>query len=166
MVAYSYTDELTGLLNRRSFEDDMSKLKKRPTLRYITFVALDVNSLKRMNDTSGHVAGDELIRAAAIIIRDTFAPFGKCYRIGGDEFVAILDKPVGDMAALMDEFEDTLSGWHGQYVKQVSVSCGTACADEMPDCSVEELLAAADDAMYKKKKEYYSRAENNQRRER
>lgn len=166
MVAYSYTDELTGLLNRRSFEDDMSKLKKRPTLRYITFVALDVNSLKRMNDTRGHMAGDELIKAAAIIIRDTFAPFGKCYRIGGDEFVAILDKPVGDMAALLDEFEDTLSGWHGKYVKQVSVSCGIACADEMPGCSVEELLAAADEEMYKKKKEYYSRAENNQRRER
>jgi GGDEF domain-containing protein len=80
--------------------------------------------------------------------------------------VAILDKPVGDLAALMDEFEDILSGWHGQYVKQISVSYGTACADEMPGCSVQAMMAAADEEMYKKKKEYYSRAENNQRRER
>jgi diguanylate cyclase (GGDEF)-like protein len=164
MFAYSYTDGLTGLLNRRSFEDDISKLKKRPTLKHITFAALDVNSLKRMNDTHGHMAGDELIKAAAVIIRDTFAPYGKCYRTGGDEFLAILDKPVEDMAALLDEFEDTLSGWHGQYVTRISVSCGFVCADDYPGYSVEQLLAIADEEMYRKKKEYYSRAENDQRR--
>jgi diguanylate cyclase (GGDEF)-like protein len=164
MFAYSYTDGLTGLLNRRSFEDDIGKLKKRSSLKNVTFAALDVNSLKRMNDTQGHMAGDELIKAAAVIIRDTFAPYGKCYRTGGDEFLAILDKPVGDMAALLDEFEDALSGWHGQYVTRISVSCGFACADDYPGYSVEQLLAIADEEMYKKKKEYYSRAENDQRR--
>jgi diguanylate cyclase (GGDEF)-like protein len=164
MLAYSYTDGLTGLLNRRSYEDAVGKLKKRQTLKHITFAALDVNSLKRMNDTQGHLAGDELIKAAAVIIRDTFAPYGKCYRIGGDEFLAILDRPVGDMAALLDELEDSLAGWHGQYVTQISVSCGFACADDYPDYSVEELLAVADEEMYRKKKEYYNRKENDQRR--
>ena len=83
-------DSLTGLLNRTAFNHFEEQLKEQNNGKCL-FVQLDVNYLKKVNDTYGHTEGDRHIIAAASIIHETFGKYGKVYRVGGDEFVAVLD---------------------------------------------------------------------------
>ena len=55
------------------------------------FVSLDVNGLKTINDTQGHAAGDELIKAAASCMKKCIGSYGRVYRTGGDEFIALIN---------------------------------------------------------------------------
>lgn len=82
----AYQDGLTELLNRTSFMEDMESLKD---IKNGLIAVYDVNYLKQVNDTYGHSEGDRLIKKAADEIRINLSAFGKCYRIGGDEFVFI-----------------------------------------------------------------------------
>lgn len=82
----AYEDGLTGLLNRTSFMDELEELKD---YKQGLIAVLDINDLKNVNDTYGHLEGDNLIKEAASNIDDYLSSFGKCYRIGGDEFVFI-----------------------------------------------------------------------------
>lgn len=83
-------DSLTGLLNRTAFNYFEASLKER-TEGKCMFVQLDVNYLKKVNDTYGHSEGDRHILAAASVLRESFGQYGKVYRVGGDEFIAVLD---------------------------------------------------------------------------
>ena len=83
----SNIDKMTGCFNRRSYEEDLSKMSANDQFIYIS---MDVNGLKIINDSHGHAAGDELICGAAACMRSCFDKYGKVYRIGGDEFVAVL----------------------------------------------------------------------------
>ena len=118
-------------------------------------VCIDINSLKFVNDTNGHLAGDELIKNAASHIVNTLK--GRAYRAGGDEFVVI--KEQASEEKLQEELERlrTLMSKDG-----ISIAIGSACRH----CtgSIEELINEADKAMYKNKAEFYSRAENDRRR--
>ena len=78
---------MTGLYNRASYDKDIQSVNPQ---EYFKLVSMDVNGLKRENDTYGHAAGDEMIMSAADCLKKVIAPYGKCYRIGGDEFTAIL----------------------------------------------------------------------------
>ena len=87
----AYIDALTGLKNRRAYFEDCVDLTKRLVIKNIkdlTVIYMDVNNLKHVNDTLGHDDGDMLIIDASIIIKATFGD--KTYRIGGDEFVAVV----------------------------------------------------------------------------
>ena len=90
MEKLAYNDGLTGLLNRLAFTQEENRIKEKESGKFI-FVQLDINFLKQVNDNYGHAEGDRFIIAAANLINDTFGRYGKCYRIGGDEFFAILD---------------------------------------------------------------------------
>ena len=95
LIYTSNTDELTRCLNRHAYENDMKKLNLSEEWVYIS---ADLNGLKQTNDSYGHMAGDELICAAADCMRDSFHEYGKVYRIGGDEFAVIItaeSKPGG-----------------------------------------------------------------------
>lgn len=85
----SFEDSLTGLFNRNKFNLDMQDFEK-ILLSRLGVAAIDLNGLKRVNDRMGHSAGDHLICRAANHIASMFA--GRCYRIGGDEFVVIDSK--------------------------------------------------------------------------
>lgn len=89
MKKIAYTDALTGLSNRTAYYEKEEALKK--SEKNCTFVLLDINWLKTVNDEYGHAEGDRHIAAAAKIIGDSLSELGTCYRIGGDEFAAILD---------------------------------------------------------------------------
>lgn len=83
-------DELTGILNRRGFmEKAMQLINSTEKKDAILFIA-DLDHLKEINDSFGHVAGDFALRASAKILEDTFGEEGQVARIGGDEFVAVL----------------------------------------------------------------------------
>ena len=90
MEKLAYNDGLTGLLNRLAFTQEENRIKEKESGKYV-LVQLDINFLKQVNDNYGHAEGDRFIIAAAELINDTFGRYGKCYRIGGDEFFAILD---------------------------------------------------------------------------
>jgi diguanylate cyclase (GGDEF)-like protein len=158
----SYNDDMTGLYNRRAYDDTLSQLMTKDSLKNITVVVFDVNGLKRINDTMGHAAGDELIKAAAKIIKDSFGEYGKCFRIGGDEFVAILDKPIKNLRATSFKFEYEQAKWKGNLVDGITISFGIVSGSDI-DCSIDELIFHADEQMYKRKRKYYNNSEHNRR---
>ncbi len=89
MKKMAYTDALTGLSNRAAYHEK-EKILKNSEKNY-TIALLDINWLKTVNDEYGHAEGDKHIIAAATAIRDSLSALGTCYRIGGDEFAAILN---------------------------------------------------------------------------
>lgn len=84
----AYTDMLTGLFNRRAFEEKMDELdEKKSNYAVIVF---DLNYLKKVNDTMGHEEGDRLLKSFSTVLHDVFADAGMVCRIGGDEFVVLI----------------------------------------------------------------------------
>lgn len=83
-------DTLTGLYNRRSFESKLVGLTGQ-TLKRITMISIDINGLKFINDTLGHLIGDTMIMKAGTIISQVFGEEGHVARIGGDEFGVIIE---------------------------------------------------------------------------
>jgi diguanylate cyclase (GGDEF)-like protein len=159
----SYQDKLTEIYNRRAYDDDLSKLREQSSLENIIIIALDVNGLKQINDSLGHSAGDELVIESARLIQKIWGPYGKCYRTGGDEFMAVLTKPVDNIDVLAECFEKEMADWHGRKVEHLNISYGIVCASDYQDASIDELVFFADEKMYKKKREYYHAAKNDRR---
>lgn len=156
----SNTDELTKCLNRRAYEVDKQKLNLDGEWAYIS---LDLNSLKKANDTLGHSAGDELICAAANCMKFAFASYGKIYRIGGDEFVALLTQSVTDLESILQVFDSSIQDWHGKYSNSISVSYGVVKSSEQSFDSIHSVSKLADERMYKSKYEYYNMSGNDRR---
>ena len=111
-------------------------------------VVLDVNDLKKINDTEGHEAGDKYICDACEIICRTFKR-SPVYRVGGDEFVVISQD---EDYARSEELVDIIAKHNGEAVSKggVIIACGMAKYDK-EDC-VAEVFEAADKKMYENKK--------------
>lgn len=154
LIETSNTDELTGCFNRRAYEKDIAHLKKETEFIY---VSMDVNGLKIINDSLGHAAGDELLRGASYCIRKSFDDYGKVYRIGGDEFVAIVFTTPERFGEIQAEFEQTVEHWTGEQIETMTISYGVVTSKEKKWESLSEIAHAADIRMYEKKALYYSR---------
>ncbi|WP_461884231.1 sensor domain-containing diguanylate cyclase [Fusicatenibacter sp.] len=154
LIETSNTDELTGCLNRRAYEKDIARLKKETEFIY---VSMDVNGLKIVNDSLGHAAGDELLKGASYCIRKAFEDYGKVYRIGGDEFVAIVFTTPERFGGIRKEFEQTVENWTGEQIESMTISYGIVTSKEKKWESISEMAYAADIRMYEKKALYYSR---------
>lgn len=150
----SNTDELTKCYNRHAYETDIHALDLNQEWIYLS---LDLNGLKHANDTYGHAAGDELIKAAADCMKEVFYKYGKVYRVGGDEFVVLLDKHVNDFNTLIQSFETKVDNWHGELVTSMGISYGVVFSKEQTWQSVEDVSKIADDRMYKSKWLYYQK---------
>lgn len=147
----AYLDPLTGLLNRRALDERAASCFAVPdgTARRVTVVVADVNGLKRVNDTHGHLAGDQLLKSVAATLADRFAGFPGVLvaRVGGDEFTVVVPgQPVEAVVAVADELCRVSWGT----VTPADVSCGAATAELSPDSSVQpgDLFVAADRAQY------------------
>lgn len=153
----SFIDEITNLFNRRAYERDMKNIRfsSKNNVVYLTF---DLNSLKRINDSMGHQEGDKAIKIAALCIHDIFSEFGKCYRIGGDEFVSILKCPNDYIETLIINLNEYIDYYNVKRNKKVSISIGYASSSEENVSSMQELASIADKRMYENKKQFY---ENN-----
>ena len=158
----SNTDELTKCLNRRAYDSDMENLDLNTEWVYIS---LDLNGLKKANDTLGHSAGDELICAAANCMKFAFASYGKIYRIGGDEFVVLIHESVSNIDSILQVFDMTIHDWHGKYSNSISVSYGVVKSSEQDFDSIHSVSKLADERMYKSKYEYYNMSGNDRRRQ-
>lgn len=148
-------DELTGLYNRTAYEDEIEDLKE--TLEEtLVYAAIDLNGLKVVNDTLGHAAGDEIICGAAECIRTTLEKYGKVFRVGGDEFVAIFNADETTLQSLKEKLEATTQQWKGTLVTSLTLSVGFVTRKECPDLSIVELAKVADKRMYNAKALFYA----------
>ena len=153
LIYTSNTDELTRCLNRRAYENDINKLKLDDEWIYIS---IDLNGLKRANDSYGHAAGDELICAAADCMKNSFHEYGKVYRVGGDEFVVIITERTEQFEDMRQSFDVNVANWSGELVNSMSVSYGWVFSTEINWDSVYEISKAADERMYESKERFYN----------
>ncbi len=153
LLHISTTDELTGLYNRRSYDQDISRYNDHRIEDDLVIISIDVNGLKQVNDTKGHTAGDELIRGAADCIADAISSIGKVYRTGGDEFLAVINTDVPD--SITEKIRKNAANWHGELVDALSLSIGYAAHKDYKSASASELEKISDDKMYEDKALYY-----------
>lgn len=156
LVLQSNTDGFTGFYNRRAYENDMAEYRNSKLQKDWTYVSLDINGLKTTNDTYGHDAGDELIDGAARCMRFSFGNYGKIYRIGGDEFVAIILAKSEVLEDIKADFAYNMANWSGELIASLAVSAGYVSAGEHPELNVDELAKLADERMYENKTAYYN----------
>ena len=145
-------DPLTGIANRYSYEQDLNTIDFNGD--FVVF-SVDINGLKRANDNYGHKAGDELICGAADTITEVLTAYGKCYRTGGDEFIALAHVGEDKIEDILHELNKKAEKWSGKEIKELSLSAGAASKKEFPNYSIDELVSEADQRMYKIKSEYY-----------
>lgn len=156
LILKSNTDELTSLKNRHCFEEDLIEYKKNGMPDNLVIFSVDVNGLKLTNDSMGHIAGDELLYGTASCLRTVFGSYGNVYRVGGDEFIAIITIDPKRIDYLLDDLKNTTSQWSGRLINELSVSCGYAMRSEYKDWTIEQLQEHADKMMYDKKSSYYA----------
>ncbi|MDO4496242.1 MAG: sensor domain-containing diguanylate cyclase [Bacteroidales bacterium] len=161
LVKASNEDKLTNMLNRNAYETRIQGLLGH-SIRNITFVSIDVNGLKKVNDTLGHSAGDELICGAAQCIRSYFGNQGLCYRLGGDEFAVILSNCEHESQQIINEFHELVDQWQGTYVKKLSISMGVVRSSDYESVTIEKLVEYADMAMYREKEAFYEKQKTGQ----
>lgn len=144
-----YADELTGLSNRRCMDDHFAILVESAARagQPLAVIMVDVDDFKRVNDTRGHLAGDEVLRSVARAIKVGFAPgpHDVVARYGGDEFFAALC----DVSAA--ELEDRIMAVRAHVAEigaGVTVSIGAYYQAAARKFTPEQLIAKADDAMY------------------
>lgn len=157
LIKDANVDELTGCLNRRSYEDDIAYYPDVPTEENFVYVAMDVNGLKVVNDSLGHEAGDELICGAATCMKRCLGNYGRVYRTGGDEFVAMIFADERQLENIKKDFEETMLRWNGKLVDSLTVSCGYVTKREFQTETVAELATIADKRMYAAKEAFYKK---------
>ena len=157
LESLSLTDHLTGLNNRRGFftlGQQQMKIAKRLRKESL-LVYLDVDSLKKVNDTLGHAAGDRVLQALAGILKVTLRESDVVARIGGDEFAVLaMRSQRGSERALLKRLEDRIRTHNNGRAKRLrwSASIGVVRHDPREAASLEECLDRADFLMYQQKR--------------
>jgi len=154
----SYTDDLTGLYNRRGFfivAQQQMKIARRHKKGMLLFF-IDLDRLKWINDTFGHLEGDQALIALANILKDTFRSSDIIARFSGDEFVAFAietNSEGGDIIA--NRLQKNIDAYNKKekLPYKISVGLGMASYDPEEPCSIYELITRADKLMYKQKQE-------------
>lgn len=156
------TDNLTGLKNRTAYEAAIEKvnniIKNAPSSDpAIGVIMYDLNDLKLVNDSLGHLAGDKYIKNSAEIIDRCFSSFGNTYRIGGDEFVTIITNNSTDaVKEALSKFEEEQEKYNSDsnaapFVMSISVGYDHFIIGT--DLNLASVIKRADEKMYKAKKE-------------
>ena len=156
----AYIDALTGIGNRAAFLEEEKKLQKRldaeDDLKIAAF-SIDINYLKQVNDTYGHVTGDNYIKTCAEIVNITFSSYGSVFRVGGDEFSVFI--PGVSLQSIVDEcireFEEAIKAENDKkrLPVDVSIAYGYYICDNTEDNAIENAEVIADKHMYDMKKD-------------
>ena len=139
-------DALTGLLNRQAYYADVS----RNAIDITALVSIDMNGLKTINDTQGHVAGDDAIVTISICFINSLRRRQSCYRVGGDEFIIVCRKnSESDVADLVDRIH--------RYVGETKYSCSVGYSfAQGGSTTIDDLLKKSDEMMYAEKERHYA----------
>jgi diguanylate cyclase len=154
-LSQAHTDPLTGLPNRRAFDEELSRRhaefcrKGTP----LSIVLVDIDRFKAFNDDFGHLAGDEVLKAVANRLRDSHRDIDMVARFGGEEFAVILPDTTTETALLPAErarlaMATDVFTCEGSQVS-VTISCGVA--ELQPGEREDSLLRRADEALYASK---------------
>ncbi len=167
LLDYSERDSLTGLLNRKTFDDNFSKIlrasmshgqtqeagRSDPERRtgekekHHWLAVVDIDHFKRVNDQFGHLYGDEVLILIANLMRSSFRPIDKLFRFGGEEFVILLrSTSQADAQMIFDRFRSNVEQYPFPQVGQVTVSLGYAHID--PFEPAVGIMGRADQALY------------------
>jgi len=159
------TDTLTGLLNRRAFVEALDKARQKgdPAVYPVSFLLLDVDHFKKVNDTRGHDAGDAVLQGVARVLTSMARKTDFVARWGGEEFVVALTQTAEAGARVAAErvrraIADTKYPLPNGDEMNATASVGLASAHG-PDWNLEELLSRADKAMYAAKHRGRNRVE-------
>jgi len=155
------TDALTGLPNRRAFHARATRIMTEQRGR-VALVMVDIDHFKRINDTLGHAAGDEALRALAQILRNTLREGDLVARIGGEEFAVLLPRDGREVFEVAERLRETvatttlqITDMFGQHRDMTAtISLGMACSldSERTTESLKNILARADRALYRAKR--------------
>ncbi len=139
-------DALTGLHNRLWFSAELLRLESCREFP-VSVISADLDNLKTINDSLGHAAGDELIKRAAHLLRETFRAQDMIARTGGDEFVVLLPKTdAGTAAQIVSRTRERIADHNRKYPDlPVEISLGMATAEQG---RLEETFNLADKRMY------------------
>ena len=153
----AFTDSLTGLKNHAAYsllkEKMEQKLLNAPDARF-ALAMMDINDLKKVNDAHGHKAGDELIICAAKLLCNIFEHSPVC-RIGGDEFIAILEnsdyEKRGELAQKFSDQMKITTFFVDEQELPLTVALGICDYDPNRHTSFDDVFQEADSAMYENK---------------
>lgn len=148
----AFTDQMTGMKNRTCFNNEFEEFSQKPD--DIAIIDFDLNNLKHINDNYGHSSGDKYISGSARIISEIFANIGSCYRVGGDEFVVIIDNSSNiDIVYYLAMLESSIDSFNRENKGfKMQIAYGTAVYDPETDKSLEDTYNRADKFMYEDKK--------------
>ncbi len=151
---HAHTDDLTGVANIRFFyeqaRDEISKsaIDKRP----LTFAYIDIDNLRNVNDTLGHIAGDYLLHEAAQVMRSTLRPTDIISRLGGSKFAILMPETENENATvIIYKVQEHLLDMVKHNRWPVTFSAGIVTCDN-PICTIDELIKKAEDLMNASKK--------------
>jgi diguanylate cyclase (GGDEF)-like protein len=154
----SFHDELTGLYNRAYFKEELKRLNSERQLP-LSIVMGDVNGLKIVNDTFGHLRGDELLIEIALILKICFRSDDIIARWGGDEFIIILPKtPIESALKIIGRINEKCRQ-DSTGILPLSISMG-ACTKTKTSEDIGNILQTAEDNMYMAK--ILSKKDNNE----
>ncbi|NCB74529.1 MAG: diguanylate cyclase [Clostridia bacterium] len=145
----SFHDQLTGLYNRRFFEEELRRIDIKKNFP-LSFVYADVNGLKIINDAFGHAFGDEIIQNVAEVLKNECRSNDIIARIGGDEFVILLPQTTAaSVEKLVKRIEETISNISVMDV-HISISFGWETKVSIKQSAID-VLKSAENFMYQKK---------------
>lgn len=153
----AYTDVMTGTKNKTAYESFVEELDERIKVEPVAFavVVMDINNLKEMNDNLGHEMGDALIADSASLMKTVFVQ-ANLFRIGGDEFVAVLfDEQALKTEQFLDAFREKINAFNQgsrRYEAEVHIAAGATVFDRECDSSFGDVFRRADSLMYQDKK--------------
>ncbi len=150
-VELAMKDLQTGLYNRNAYYSWLDGMTSFKSWGVVTF---DLNNLKKCNDTFGHDAGDMYIKSAVDIIEFVFHGIGKTYRVGGDEFTTVIDRPnkevieecIEKIANLCNEYNNSNNS-----INFMSIASGYAFFDNTLDSDFTDTVRRSDKMMYETK---------------
>ena len=145
----STMDMLTGVYNRNEMNNRVDHLSEEGTAgKPIGVVFADLNGLKVVNDAEGHLAGDLLLKNAALLLQNIFIG-NEVYRAGGDEFMVLIE----DATPKVLEYQVERIKKHSEAYRNVSFAVGFCCEQDGKD--IRKALKIADQRMYEDKKRFY-----------
>ena len=163
LLDYSERDSLTGLLNRKTFDEKFARMvharssdqlstlsegerRQQADLKSQWLAVIDIDHFKRVNDVFGHLYGDEVLILVANVLRASFRSQDRVFRFGGEEFVVLLrSATLADAQMVFERFRENVAQYAFPQVGQVTVSVGFASiAQETPVV----ILGRADQALY------------------
>jgi diguanylate cyclase (GGDEF)-like protein len=155
MLQGTYRDALTGLYNRRAFNEKLAQLldpngnytRRAKNIAPTVFVMLDIDHFKTINDSQGHLQGDEVLLLLSQQMTDSFRENDLLFRYGGEEFAMVLMDITPEQARQsLDRFREKIAGYDFPDTEQVTVSIGFTIFDK--SLTLEELINQADAALY------------------